>query len=61
MDGLAHWIISVGTGALIGFAIVNVGWLLLRMIDALPDGFRVPFFTSLWEKMMIAIRKALRR
>ena len=60
MDELAHWIISVGTGALIGLTIVSVGWLLFRIAEALPNDFRVPFLTSLWEKMMTAIHKALR-
>lgn len=57
MDELAHWIVSVGTGALIGLAIVGVGWLLFRIIEVLPDNFRVPFFTSLWKKMRAAIHR----
>lgn len=57
MDELAHWIINVGTGALIGFAILSVGWLLFRIVEALPDDFRVPFFTSLWVKMRTAIHR----
>ena len=59
MDELAHWIISVGTGALLGLAIVGIGWLLFRMIEALPDNFRVPFFTPLWEKMRAAIHRMI--
>ena len=61
MDELAHWIINVGTGALIGFAILSAGYLLYRIAEALPDDFRVPFFTPLWIKMMTAIHKALSR
>ena len=57
MDELAHWIINVGTGALIGVAIVSAGCLLYRIAEALPDDFRVPFFTSLWIKMRTAIHR----
>ena len=59
MDELAQWIISVGTGALIGLLIVSVAHLFYRLLEVIPEDFRVPFFTPLWNKMMAAIHRMI--
>lgn len=61
MNELAHWIMDVGTGALIGISIVSAVYLIVRLTEALPDDFRIPLITPLWNKMMTGIHGLLRR
>ena len=55
MDELAHWIISVGTGALLGLGIGLAITLFIRLAEALPN--RIPLVTPAWE----AIKRPIQR
>lgn len=57
MNELAHWIMNVGTGALIGWAIYSVGYLFVRLAEALPN--HIPVLTPTWNTIKDSIRKPI--
>lgn len=57
MNELAHWIIAVGTGALIGWSIYCLAVLFIRLADAMPN--HIPVMTPIWNGMKNCIRKPI--